>query len=501
MNNIKKTLILVSILLIVLVCFSCTSTSNKSNEIYWWFDLSLNTDWRWIDEGEYSHGDIINNEYTETFNALLEEKGFDYKVNFGVLDPSLFALENTNKKTEHDAIKDIIDKGYEVDIIGSTGNNYEDYLPLDGYIKDNDDFKLFYDSLPRSFWKCGEINHELLTIPNINISYAYKNAAVVDEELAKKYNVSSDDFKDLESITSLLKEVYESENRNVLPIAYMELQAMNLLDEELVRVIPEYTSNLVIYQNDNKWIIDDISQTPYFKEYVKWVEDLNRNNLTGIDLSLNEYQSMYNNNLFMNFSQYRQPIVADLYHPDKEQFPIGNYYISGNGGSAIYKDSSNKDKCLELLTLINTDQELSELFIYGIENKDYEIKDGLVYPLDNKYIATIQSPRSLYGNYLIVTPSYLMGENAKDEILDYMNSIDSSEVQSFYPVIDEEMESLINELYGFGKDDLVFVFTLKEGTDEYLAQRYNTLKDEGLNLLISELQDQLNDYLNDYLNE
>ena len=50
--------------------------------------------------------------------------------------------------------------------------------------------------------------------------------------------------------------------------------------------------------------------------------------------------------------------------------PSGGYDYIRTGGDAVYYQSKKEKEAVELISLINTDQDLSNLFIYGIEGED-----------------------------------------------------------------------------------------------------------------------------------
>ena len=489
-------------IIVIFLMFPFSSCSKESDDVIdWWIDKNVISggDWTWLSgDEELSQGDIIENEYTQRFNDLLNEKGFEYSVEFHVLNSYDFLdLSNIYSNNSNQAALDNArDTWHDIDIFTIFGNNFQDALALDSYLENSDLFKEFYGSLPSSFWDIAKVNNEIKFIPYIRTAYAYIEGAIIDLELAEKYSVTSDNFKDYDSIENLLKEVYEGENAKVLPISYYDFQSTRLFNDRYIPLVLDYLCDLRLVKNGDEWEINDLGEIEEYREYVKWVEGLNAQNLTGINLTSGEFDQLQEENLFMYLGTYYDERIDAGRRKDKHQFPLSDFYINGMGGNAIYSGSDKPKEALELLALINTDQELSELFILGIENKDYEIRDGLAYSLnENKGSATRLNSVAPCGNYLIITPTDLMGKDAKEDILSYMESIEVPEVYGFTPEITDEIEELLINLYGLTKGKSVTIaLTLEEGALEYLDERNSWLKENGLDRLKDLLNEQLETY-------
>lgn len=142
--------------------------------------------------------------------------------------------------------------------------------------------------------------------------------------------------------------------------------------------------------------------------------------------------------------------------------------------------------------MINTDKELSELFIYGLEGTDYEKRDGLVYALHDNSLPDTISGRGFAGNYLIITPSEAMGMDGQKEIRAYMEHTPVVSIDGFYPQLSEDDQKLLTQYYA---QDTGIPYYQSKGTVEQLDAINQQIKKTELNRIINDIQKQLDEYL------
>ena len=117
-------------------------------------------------------------------------------------------------------------------------------------------------------------------------------------------------------------------------------------------------------------------------------------------------------------------IIAE-YPEATEQELYGNMY-------AVYANSNYLSRAMEVVTCLNTNKELRDLFQYGIKGQHYELNDdGTVKLLNNPEFGTYRMDLEKTGNCFIATPTEDLGTDAWD-----------------YAKI-QNNDSLINPLLGF----------------------------------------------------
>ena len=102
--------------------------------------------------------------------------------------------------------------------------DYEDMAVLDSYMKHNKTAASFYQSMSASYWKTQSVDHHIRYIPNI-AWYGYRQAYIIDKKLAEKYPVQKEDVENRQRLTEVFKQIYEGEQKEVIPFAYTDIEA------------------------------------------------------------------------------------------------------------------------------------------------------------------------------------------------------------------------------------------------------------------------------------
>ena len=237
--------------------------------------------------------------------------------------------------------------------------------------------------------------------------YAYQNAYIIDNELAENSAINVSAIQSKEELTEAMQTVYDDQHGNIIPFSYQDLEQMDVYTN-MYYPLPLPVGNYLRYQHTKGgWDVVNLNETKAFSDTMSWIEQLNQKNLTGANLKQSEYEQQMQKGTFVTTGRY-YPVQLQKHvqrYAGKTQIPFGKVQAIRMGGTAVYKDSQYKKEAVQLLSLINTDKELSELFIYGLEGTDYEKRDGLVYALhDNSLPDTIcllytsirRLPKTLY---------------------------------------------------------------------------------------------------------
>ena len=99
-------------------------------------------------------------------------------------------------------------------------------------------------------------------------------------------------------------------------------------------------------------------------------------------------------------------VVIAEYPEATEEELYGNMF-------AVYANSNHLARAMKVITYLNTNQELRDLFQYGIEGKHYELnEDGTVKLLNNEKFGIYRMDLEKTGNCFIATPTEELGADA-----------------------------------------------------------------------------------------
>lgn len=279
-----------------------------------------------------------------------------------------------------------------------SSNQYLDCYQLaqKGYLKDITKLLGKYapninKSLSAQDLEANEINGKLYYIPSLYPQTDCVSVAV-NQDLMKKYNISSiKNFDDYEAYLKIIKDKEPDFAPGALKISsYCAVeQAFNyvLLDEDLslvydyndpqMKIIPwEQTAafkKIVDYftrWNDNSYIVNEHATQKQFASAMisNPVEGPTSVNITNANAVITK----------MNF--YNYPLYTD-----KPLFRISPVNNTNSGVIAINSNSKNAERVLMFLNWVESSKENYNLFMYGIEGKDYQSTNGtMTLPEGNK---------------------------------------------------------------------------------------------------------------------
>ncbi|MCR0264565.1 hypothetical protein MKC73_11700 [[Clostridium] innocuum] len=497
-NPLNKICILLLSFSVTFLCIGCSKEQQQKNEdncIVWWIDAQAVQEWNWVKDGSsLKDGEVIENEYTKEMNRMLKEKGFTSDVVFRYMEPSAIKLSDTeNNQNPAHLYLEQVSKKFSVDIFTNYYANYEDMESLDSYIKENKIAKKFYTAMPASYWATQKVNHQIKYIPNIAL-YGYQQALILNKQKAYEFGVNDQHITNLTQMMEVLEKVHK-EDDTVIPFSYTDIESTDFYKNEFIPLDLDLPADFRLQNKNGSWQIINLYMTPQFEETMQWVEKMNQKKLTGSHLTEDDYNQRMANGSFLSIGRYYPESIigkSDLY-ADKLQIPWDNMQKVRMGGNGIYKDSKKKEQAVELLSLINTDKELSELFIYGLKGIDYEVRDGLVSALhEDVHLPTAISTRAPCGNYLLITPSIFMGENAAQNIKEYMKQIPITDIDSFEPTLTKEDREILNV---YTTVDVAIPYFIDKDMKETIIKVQNTIKNNSVDRVKEHLQEQLDNYL------
>lgn len=483
--------------LLVLCCLTtaCEQKSNH-NKIVWYLHGAAFGGQNWLKEGDIAKDGTIKNAYTDKFNALLKEKKMNVEVIFKDMDFNADTSEDesiTMQKAMYEFLAKEKDNGNQIDIIPYLNTSMEDMQILDTYLTKGYG-KKFKDAMPSTFWKSQLLDNHTYYLPKVCLYARYQGIAV-NKEYAKQIGMKIDNMK--YDFVSLLPYMRKAKAKGILPFGYTDIDFADYFAGSYIAMptLSELSTSLYLKETKEGYKIVNLFEEDAYINFLKTVETMNKEKLTGADLSAEQYDAMLAKGPMFYFTRSYPKALSE--HANRNQgyaiIPSKKISYIRTGGDAVYKDSKNAEKAVELISLINTDKALSNLFIYGIEGKDYEIKEKIVQPLrEDLSLPDSLGSASLLGNYLIAYPSSLSCSKHPQPIETYLKQIPDKSYVGFSPKTSKNWKQ-IEEIY---KNNGV---TSAMHASKNLVKKNTALNERlnkaGLQKEIAELQKQLDTYV------
>lgn len=303
----------------------------------------------------------------------------------------------------------------QIDIIFFSGyDRYLDYIDRDVLSRLDDELssssKKLKDYINPVFLDAAKINGSTYAIPNNHVigEYTY---LLINKELAEKYSYDTDDMTDLYFCMEFVEDVAKYET-DVTPVCgkleltnvkYMSLDHDTLDFTGERSVMAAYVGpragygSRISYRNmfATTQITNQLIAIQTFKDkgYIKENADPSKPFGIAVMKGTGELADIYGEDYEM--------VVLENPMADEETLYAGMF-----GVTSYTKDLS---RSMEIITYLNTNAELRNLFQYGIENVNYVInEDGTLSRLNNTYMMDINKT----GNAFVAYPEEDMSANA-----------------------------------------------------------------------------------------
>ena len=173
------------------------------------------------------------------------------------------------------------------------------------------------------------------------------------------------------------------------------------------------------------------------------------------------------------------------------EIALGNRTVVGSFGNGVLKSSDEKELAVRVLAASMYDEELTNIMIYGVPDKEYQLVDGHAVYQNNQIISSMGSFKSI-GNNRIAYPNDL---EVKEKAKITKKLLETTPVQSyknFTPVLDENLFKKISKIVGI-YNDMKSKTEYEEIPDfeTFIQEQKERLKEEGVTEVILELQNQL----------
>ena len=373
----------------------------------------------------------------------------------------------TETETEEESDVDVypVAEPNQVDILFI--GNYEKYLDyidrgwlssLDSALKSGVAKKLTSYVYP-AFLSAAKTEKGYFAVPNNTIVGEY-TTLLVNKEMCDKYSDISQ-ITDLNSALSLIEDVAKYEEgvdpvwcdsyRGYTNVHFWSVDYESDLDGvETFSIDPDrfsilgatynadYTSKLVT--NPNYYSFGNILQDESFVNQLRALKTIEFNGYYGSENSTNEFAVGVIKGSGKDIEKY-----SDDYYSIILEYPVAAQEDLFSSMFAVSKFTSNVDRCMEIVTHLNTNAQFRNLLQYGIKGTNYELDDDecATRTSDNLYVMDVFKTGNMFVAYpdadkgmdqnmwlyaqkqdLDVVPNPTLGFEIKDEDLADLKNID-----------------------------------------------------------------------------
>ncbi|WP_145321592.1 ABC transporter substrate-binding protein [Paenibacillus xylanexedens] len=455
---------------------------------------------------------------------LLGGKPVDYDLVFGELNKKLKEKINTTLEVEFldwsdwsqkYPLKFAANENFDL-VYTSSWAYYNDQAIKGGFKEITEDMLQQYApqtwaEMPKVSWDQAKINDKLYMVPNNNLEVTNK-VVLYREDLRQKHNLP--EINSLESYANYLKTIAANE-QGITPFGakgadgwrWHELDQIALEQNNDFKVV-DLRIPLTYKLDDATGQVFNVYETPEFKELLGFYKDLSDNGAWSKNVVTNKndiWQDMkagkvssYAHNLGttgFNLAEARRDTpdmefaIADITPENKK---LGA--ISTQNGIAIHSTSKHAERALMVIDLLQNDQEIHDLSMYGITGTHYN-PEG-----EDKF-----TPAPSSGNYTGFSNwgwnSYLNRQDASypkeaDDIFNnWQEDVYHYPLETF--VFDDskvktEVANISNIMVRYG---IPLEYGLVQDTEKGLADLNAQLKAAGIDKVQQEMQSQIDAFL------
>lgn len=376
---------MIKLLCIVAMTVSLAACGGQSDTIIDMYIHDIDAQ-NWASREDVTEEGIIENEAVDECNRLLKEKGYSFQVVFHY-------RENIYDNTQSSFYQNLLLENYaesyadtDADIVPVFRTDEEYCLNMDSYLEEHEDF---YRSLPEIGWLSCMQNGSVYAVPHSH-NYIEQNVYVVRDELA--FSVGAD----YAEIFAKIKETDRKTGSVYLPIYSSSLNYFDFDHGD--RYLLHHNFPCILVDYDDAWKItpfyDDADVVSFYESAQQMIEE----GYTERGLSEEEALTKQTNGSLLETMIVYPGFESDSGQEEYHSVPFQNIQLSAGVSYAIMKDSEHPDEAFTFLELLNTDQDMIDLFLYGIEGKDYKVEDGMVTGMREGWIAPSENGTPSFVN-------------------------------------------------------------------------------------------------------
>lgn len=367
------------------------------------------------------------------------------------------------------------------------------FLDLTPYLETTG--KDMYEAIDKRFWEGANIDGKIYAVPNQK-EISTMPMWVFTKEYVDKYNIPYQDLHSLEDLEPWLKIIKENEP-DVVPLYITKLFSPPQYFDFVINAV----SNPVgIEIGDENLEVQSIFDTQKMQETLKTLRRYYQAGYINADSATAQDNKSIKRLVTKGDGQ---PYAEILWSKDLGYEVVATPIMDGlvtndsTTGSmiAVSNNSKNKDKAVEFLNLLNTDEYIRNLLNYGIEGVHYTKVSDKVIKLDPEKSKNYSVPYFAGGNLFITYTLDNEPENKWEVFKEFNDSAETSPTLGFK----FDTTPVTNELAAISNVMEEFKATLYSGSvdiDEYLGKLNDKLNAQNLNKVIEEAKKQLEEWKN-----
>ena len=325
--------------------------------------------------------DFGRTDFEDAINDYLDSIGSELAISL-ISMPYVFGFPHPYFP---DRVKELIDRGVQIDILAPTSrnstdaeeNNYHrDALegllePLDEYFENTESGRAFYASMPENYFNAFRVNGKIYGVTGVMTNHIGGLGYSVDKALAEKYGF--DVNKPITEQLSVIEEVVKGEDDTV---------GVSMWNYGMVDHYPDRFDHWlgVYFDSEN----DCVARITEHSEYLNGLDMFYKIDKRLLSGSITGMDSL-NNACLVMFTGYRYygetgDVITERYGDSISEriLVIDPEPKITNIFSAITISSGSqlKDEAFEMLMLMQTDPVFNNLISYGPEGGEYTLENG-----------------------------------------------------------------------------------------------------------------------------
>ena len=352
-----------------------------------------------------------------------------------------------------------------------------------------------FESMSSDVWDAVKVDGKIYAVPNYQIQ-ARATAVFVPEKFLEETGTDIDNIKSTDDMMEYLRKIHKiNPDCNKMRAYWAQIMPYYGMTE----VYEENMPGAVKYTESGKPTVINQFESDEFKEYIalkrSWVSE---------GLAIGDYlpESKADTKEVM-----QQPLDVHIYKPGgaeetsasrgynvkSRQFSPALLTTSGITAAmtGVSATSEHPEAALRMIEIINTDKEINNLLVYGIEGKDYEKigENKVKLPEDKKY----RGPRNWHIGS--VENSYLL-ENQADSTYDDTRKFNDSAVVSPILGFNANLDNITLQTANCKTviNEYLELIDLGISSEEKYNEFISKLKAAGVDDIIKEMQKQIDEW-------
>lgn len=371
------------------------------------------------------------------------------------------------------------------------------FVPLDDYFEEY--MPKTYELSDKNAIECSKVNGKLYALPVIKEN-AESYGWIYRKDIADKYGIDMTKIKSFEELEPVLLKIKQNEPEIKNPIDWDADSAPSggILQQRPI------TLNCIGVKNDNDLKVMNLLETDASRDGMRLARKFYNEGLVKEDIltSSSELNArMKAGKTFCHMSKLKPGKAQELYKDSDYEFDQAEITAPRKGSrfgmgsmTAVSSTSKNPARVMRFIELLNTDEYLNNLVIYGIEGKDYtKTADGRVQVnADSKY--GLSGSQWMIANVFLTYPTVKEDVNKNALLKEFDNSASLCSFTGF----DFVTQPVQTELASCANVNSQYVAQLTLGAvdpDTIFDQYMSEMEKAGMNTIIDEVQKQLDDYM------